>query len=267
MTLPWSSSTYKQISVDRQSLLCHMPDSLQKSLVRAWEHHYEELYESEADGTVLLEEVLEEILHSFEGSNQTLNHIRYVWMALILACTVKPTVKYYQPNNPEPEEAINRLTDWLLVNIREIFYDRSPLIRASIGKVNNTSVNVCNLYSEKKISNFQGLSEALGVYTSAIKTLEANCAVAALLDILDDCLEGYAIFPGSYGRRELFNWWLWDVVPSTWYLFPPDSIYSLDKLNNEQNRLSLNRLKEISGKMWDIILPVTQGKKNPLAAQ
>ncbi|NEP59109.1 MAG: hypothetical protein F6K31_19140 [Symploca sp. SIO2G7] len=238
-----------------------MPDSLQKSLVRAWEQYYEELYEPEADGTVLLEEVLEEILNSFESSNQALNHIRYVWMALILACVVEPTVKYYQPNNPVPEATVNRLTDWLLVNIMEVFYDRRYLSRSSTSEVNNASVNVRNLYSEKKIANFQVLSEALDIYTSAIKTLEENYAVKALLDILDDCLEGYAIFPGSYGRRELFNWWLLDVVPSTWYLFPPSSIYSLDELNNEQNMLGLNRLEEINGRMWNIILTATQGKR------
>ncbi|NET57601.1 MAG: hypothetical protein F6K47_16000 [Symploca sp. SIO2E6] len=258
MTLKWSSSINKKVPVDRQSLLSDMPDSLQRALVRAWEQHYEELYESEADGTVVLEEVLEEVLDSFEDSNQTLNQIRYVWMALILAYVVEPTVKYYQPNNPVPEEAVNHLTHWLLTTIREAFYDGRCLSRVSLSEVNNTSVNVRNLYSEKEISNFQVLSEALDVYASAIKTLEANYSVEGLLDILDDCLEGYAMFPGSDGRRELFNWWLLDVVPSTWYLLPPSSIYSLDELNNEQNIFCLNKLERISHIMLNS-LPVQEG--------
>ena len=259
MTLKWSSSIYKQITVERQILLLsHMPDSLQRALVRAWEQHYEDLYESEADGTVLLEEVLEAILDSFQSSNQTLSHIRQVWMALILACVVEPTVKYYQPNNPVPEETVTLLRDWLLKTLKKVLNHQISFSKTSESEVNNTSVNVCNLHSEKKISSFQVLSEALDVYASAIKALEANYSVEALLDILDDCLEGYAIFPGSYGRRELFNWWLLDIVPSSWYLLPPSSIYSLDESTDEQNLFCLKKLEDISSIIWDMILSVNQ---------
>ena len=258
MILKWSSSIYKQITVDRQSLLCYMPDSLLRALVMAWEKRYEELYESEADGTVLLEEVLEEILDSFQSSNQTLSHIRQVWMALILACVIEPTVKYYQPHNRVPEETVTLLTDWLLKTIREVLNHQICFSRASESKVNNTSVNICDVYSDKKISSFQALSEPLDVYASAIKVLEANYSVEALLDILDDCLEGYAIFPGSYGRRELFNWWLLDIVPSSWYLLPPSSIYSLDKLTDEQNMFCFEKLEKISSIIWNMILSVNQ---------
>jgi hypothetical protein len=51
-----------------------------------------------------------------------------------------------------------------------------------------------------------------------------------LLEILDDCLEGYAIFPGSQGRRDLFNWWLLEVVPATWCLQFPESIYRINSI-------------------------------------
>jgi hypothetical protein len=76
------------------------------------------------------------------------------------------------------------------------------------------------------------------------------------LDILDDCLEGYAIFPGSYGRRELFDWWLLEVVPASWYLFPPSSIYFINELANEKIIVcrQMEKLEKISSAMWSIIL-------------
>jgi hypothetical protein len=43
-------------------------------------------------------------------------------------------------------------------------------------------------------------------------------------------LEGYAIFPGSQHRRDLFNWWLLDVVPGIWCLKCPKKIYTIKGL-------------------------------------
>ncbi|MGJ5675630.1 MAG: hypothetical protein ACR9NN_18770 [Nostochopsis sp.] len=253
MTLTWSSSIYKQITQDRLSLLRNIPASLQKAMVMALNQHYEELYEAEADGTVLLEDTLGRILDSFQSSNQSLRHLRYVWMALTLAVVVEPTIKYYQPDSSIPEETTNQLTDWLLKTLAEMFDSKEPLNQAFDDVVCTTSVNINHLFSEKNISSFQVLSEALDVYVSAIKTLEPNHSLRALLDILDDCLEGYAIFPGSYGRRELFNWWLLDVVPSCWYLLPPTSIYSLNELVDDDSNLTLSRLEETSSLMWSLI--------------
>jgi hypothetical protein len=107
-----------------------------------------------------------------------------------------------------------------------------------------------------KVANFQIIFEALDVYMSAIKTLDYNQSLESLLDILENCLEGYAIFPGSHGRRELFDWWLLEVVPASWYLMPPSSIYSLEKLGTEKNKsfCQMNKLEEISSAMWKIIL-------------
>ncbi|MGL5034932.1 MAG: hypothetical protein ACRC6M_14145, partial [Microcystaceae cyanobacterium] len=51
-----------------------------------------------------------------------------------------------------------------------------------------------------------------------------------LLEILSDCFEGYAIFPGSENRRDLFNWWLLDVVPAVWKLETPQMLYTINGL-------------------------------------
>jgi hypothetical protein len=93
--------------------------------------------------------------------------------------------------------------------------------------------------------------------------LDYNQSLESLLDILENCLEGYAIFPGSHGRRELFDWWLLEVVPASWYLMPPSSIYSLDKLGTEKNKgfCQMNKLKEISSAMWKIILTASTSRQ------
>ncbi|AUX21077.1 uncharacterized protein SOCEGT47_015550 [Sorangium cellulosum] len=67
----------------------------------------------------------------------------------------------------------------------------------------------------------QALSEALGVVESAAHLLDRAQARAALSEILDSIFQGYAVFPGSEGRRALFDWWLDDVVPSAAALRAP----------------------------------------------
>ncbi|MEG3436466.1 hypothetical protein V0288_04985 [Pannus brasiliensis CCIBt3594] len=97
------------------------------------------------------------------------------------------------------------------------------------------------------------MSEALDVYQNAIKTIEPDRSLEALLEILEDCLEGYAIFPGSRGRRELFNWWLLDVVPASWYLRPPRSFYSVTDSPRDQEIFS-DRMQELQ-RISDTIRP------------
>ena len=260
MAFQWRNSIYKKLTLNRKSLLRHLPASLQKAMVAAWNQHYEELYESESDGTVLLEDALSRTLNSFQSSNQTLMQIRYVWMALTLAVVVEPTIKYYQPDHPIPEETINKLTNWLLKTLAVLFYPKEKFNPEFDNVLNDTSVDINHLSSDKKISSFQVLSEALDVYISAVNALEPSHSLQALLDILDDCLEGYAIFPGSYGRRELFNWWLLDIVPSCWYLLPPTSVYSLNELADDDSHQTLSQLEETSSLMWSLIEAAIQNQ-------
>ena len=259
MTLEWSSSTDK-----RSLLLCNVPDSLKGVLSKVWQQHYEELYEPEAEGTASLQEALDEILESFQAGNRILSHLRYVWMALILASVVEPTVEYYQPNNSMPEETISKIAFWLLETLKKMLDSKMQFAQVAREEEANAIVDAFRIFSEdKKISSFQVLYEALDVFSNAIKTLDYNQSLEALLNILDDCLEGYAIFPGSYGRRELFDWWLLEVVPASWYLFPPSSIYLINESANQKRIVcrQMEKLEKISSAMWSIILKSSQSRK------
>jgi hypothetical protein len=72
----------------------------------------------------------------------------------------------------------------------------------------------------------QAIAEAIDVVCNAARLTDRARAREAIADIVDDCLQGYAMFPGSAGRRRLFDWWLQVVVPATWALRHPDRFNS-----------------------------------------
>lgn len=217
--------------------------------------HYEELYEKESDGSILLEKALFDILNSFKSDNSLLTQLRYVWMALILVLLVEPTIKYYQPNNSIPERTIKRLMFWLLLNIAEVSKSKNKSNRYSKTDVDYfLSIDKTNFFVDREIPSLQILSEALDVYISAIKLLEPDYSLQTLLDILDNCLEGYAIIPGSGGRRQLFDWWLQDIVPSVWYLRPPTSVGLLNELTGNDYNFVFSRLNDISDLMRNYLV-------------
>ncbi|MBD2006106.1 MULTISPECIES: hypothetical protein [Cyanophyceae] len=214
--------------------------------------HYEELYEPEADGTTPLQNTLNEVLNSLRSSNQRLNHLRYLWMTLILTLVVEPTLEYYQPSNSLPKYIIDLITLWLRITTRNTLNN---------SKINITEFRIYELIreiseerdlsSDRKLTSFQTIDEALDVFKNAVRVIDYDQAVEAILEILDDCLEGYAIFPGSYGRRELFDWWLLDVVPASFYLLPPKCFYVVEGLENQED-IKLRQTKALDKVSFEI---------------
>jgi hypothetical protein len=244
-----------------EDLLGYIPQPLQSAIASAVENRYEELYESDSDGSVLLEDTLNEILQSFQDKHPAIGQLRYVWMALTFAIVVEPTVRYYQPDNTFPKETIDRLTNWLLITVAK----NSGFKLQSNGGNKNLESTISpedrSGASPQNIPNLQIILEALDVYDNAIKTIEPSQDYReALLNILDDCLEGYAIFPGSAGRRELLNWWLLEVVPSSWWLRPPKSLYS-PNISESVNNSDLARQLRISNLIWTLIMKTQRQEK------
>ncbi|MBW4510712.1 MAG: hypothetical protein KME64_29975 [Scytonematopsis contorta HA4267-MV1] len=243
---------------DEKSPFSHeILSSLQVKLSEVWKQGYEELYESDTERTNSLQIVLEEILVLLQDGDQIFGHIRYVWMAVILASSVKPTVDYYQPTNSIPEEVISQMALWLVETIKAAINPETAYVEIIGFKNINALSSISNLFSDiDNIAAFQVIYEALNIYSHAINTLDYNQSSKALVDILNDCLLGYAIFPGSHGRRELFDWWLLDVVPASWSLLPPSSIYVINELPNREEIISCQRetLEQISSGIWFILL-------------
>lgn len=231
------------------------PLSVLSVINKIYHEHYEELYEPK--GTYLLQDALNEVLNLFQSHEvEVLCRLRYVWMALILASVVQPTLNYYQPNNLLLEATINQVRDWLL-NTLSILFNPQKRING-IEKVIHKEEQ--SLSGNSDLANYQILIEALNVFKNTIKMTNESQPLELLLDILDDCLEGYAIFPGSEGRRELFDWWLLKVVPASWFLVSPDSLYSTNKNINLAKQK--DKLEEISDQMWNIMRPLQNSKTN-----
>lgn len=231
MVLRSSQSDQKLPSIEM------LPDSLKVLLDKIKQQHYEELYELEADGTTSLQDDLNEILQAFRISNQTLTHLRYVWMTLILLLVVEPTLEYYQQKDSSPKDIIIEISLWLIANTKKILNDEVKTIEFDDRELLKKDILVNYDVSQDTNKNpvsLQVLYEAQDVFKNAIRVLDYEQSVEAILEILDDCLEGYAIFPGSYGRRELFEWWLLEVVPASWFLLTPKSFYVVEDLPNKE---------------------------------
>ena len=199
------SISYPNFQISSSS---EIPESLRQLLYKAWQNHYEELYEESADGNITLEETLSELLDALGDRDNSLCHYRYVYMSQILALAVEPTIKAYLPDDQKTEQIFQLVINW------------SKNQELSIEETIN------QLFPQKSVGS-QAIDEALDVFKNLLQVLNPTKAKEALLEILDDCLEGYAIFPGSQGRRDLFNWWLLEVVPAAWCLKYPESIYTI----------------------------------------
>lgn len=210
-------------------------ESLRQLLNQVWQNHYEELYEEEASGNITLEETLLFILDALGDKDEKLCHSRYVCMALILALAVEPTVKAYLPDGQKTEQVFKLVINWFETQ-------KIP----DLEQINE-------LFPQLSLGN-QAIDEALDVFKNLLQALNPAQAKEALLEILDDCLEGYAIFPGSRGRRDLFNWWLLEVVPSTWCLQFPESIYTIKGVIpfNFQSTFSGNMCRRYGGDQKNI---------------
>ena len=73
----------------------------------------------------------------------------------------------------------------------------------------------------------QALDEALLVFAHLVRAKDRGPALPSLGNMLDLCLEGYAIIPGADGRRDLFNWVLLDAIPAAWSCRLPNFIYNM----------------------------------------
>jgi hypothetical protein len=182
-------------------------EELRALLEELWSHCYPDLYEEDCVAPYELVEAENRVLSACFSDDAGLGHRRLVRMALTFCSAVAATLETHAPGDRRTALVIARLEEWL----------RDP--------ASTTGEDLLPLFL-RITTPPQALHEALHVLYQSLKVLDRDSAVHALLEILDDCLEGYAIFPGSAGRRDLFNWWLIDVVPASWCLRAPGVIYT-----------------------------------------
>ncbi|MCT7958968.1 hypothetical protein NG795_27460 [Laspinema sp. D3] len=246
-----------QSSADKKlPLLNKIPDPLKTLINKIREDHYPELYEPEADETACLDDALNDILNIFQNQGKTLCHLRYVWLALILALVVEPTVEFYQPQNDFTKSTLELIERWIFSQIDSDLSSKQLHFELQLEIENWDGILSEPINPAKKggIANFQIISESKDVFKNAIRALDREQAKEATLEILRDCLAGYAISPGSSGRRDLFDWWLLEVVPASWYLLSPRALYVGEGVENPEDFQveRIKKLQEISSQVRSI---------------
>lgn len=203
-----------------------LPDGLQAVIERVSEGRYRELYENNPTSGFRLEEALAEVLKMLGECSQN-PRLSYFCLAMILGLAVRPTVRCYLPDE--------RFTKLFFQELFHVFLGQKKVrdFRDYYGSV---------------LGQYQALDEAILVLEGLLLIGDEVQAPSQLLDMSEICLEGYAIFPGSAGRRDLFDWWLLEAIPAACLQVFPSHIYTFKGLS--RRRESLKRLRSY---FWAVV--------------
>ena len=192
-------------------LSAKIPDSLRLVIERIQSYSYAELYEEKNIQGISLEDSLITVFDAIEKEKNSLDiSYCYFFMSIVMGIAVQPTIKSYLRRETITGNIFQYLfRDWIYSQ-----HNYQPNFNVSFQDYQNY------------LGQYQALDEAVDVFDNIPQVLE-SVKREAILNILDDCFQGYAIFPGSQGRRELFDWWLLDVVPSVFCGRLPKNIHTL----------------------------------------
>ena len=185
-------------------------EPLHELLQELWSYRYDELYDDKDDGRVTEElwKVCDRLITFFVTYDSDQSHRRLVYLGWALALASAPKITHIISKDTE-----------------------SPPVFATVRAfLEEQQLPPANWSATKPPvpTGSQALNEARYVIVELAQALDPDHASQALLDMLDDCLEGYAIVVGSRYRRDLFNWLLVEVVPAAWAGRLPGKIYASD---------------------------------------
>lgn len=147
-----------------------------------------------------------ELLHDPEDPGRT--HRRHVRLGLIMALATRFSISLYEGDNPKLPKVRDDIAQWL---------ESGSPIQGPVGldllPVQMTAEQV----RDEAVEVHRTLSEMPG---------DPQRSAELLWDILDLTLDGFAVFSGSQGKRDLFHWWLSQAVPAAYMERLPDHIYS-----------------------------------------
>ncbi|MEG3907982.1 hypothetical protein QT979_08975 [Microcoleus sp. w2-18bC1] len=184
-----------------------IPEQLQQTLHTVWDRKYRDLYERGGNSDV--EEAFVEVMTSFGMPNNQISHQRYVYMAYGIALAAKPTIKHYFPEEDKADRVQKIVFSWLKDGC-EIPETCADTLFPNINK----------------IGKYQATDEAYNIFYGLLQTLNTKTAYNAILDILYDAITGDAISGFAVAKRDMFNWWLIEVIPAAYCLKLPSTLYS-----------------------------------------
>ena len=227
--------TFILCEVEKSPLIlsAEIPDSLRLVIQRIQGYSYAELYEEKDIQGISLEDSLITVFDAIEKERNSLDiSYCYFFMAIVMGIAVQPTIKSYLPR----ETITGNTFQYLFQNWIYPQDNYQPNLNVSFRDYQNY------------LGQYQAFDEAVDVFENMLQALESVKTREAILNILDDCFQGYAIFPGSQGRRELFDWWLLDVVPSVFCGRLPKNIHTLKGVDK-----MTQHIKKIRNCFWSVI--------------
>ena len=227
--------TFILCEVEKSPLIlsAEIPDSLRLVIQRIQGYSYAELYEEKDIQGISLEDSLITVFDAIEKERNSLDiSYCYFFMAIVMGIAVQPTIKSYLPR----ETITGNTFQYLFQNWIYPQDNYQPNLNVSFRDYQNY------------LGQYQAFDEAVDVFENMLQALESVKTREAILNILDDCFQGYAIFPGSQGRRELFDWWLLDVVPSVFCGRLPKNIHTLKGVDK-----MTQHIKKIRNYFWSVI--------------
>ena len=227
--------TFILCEVEKSPLIlsAEIPDSLRLVIQRIQGYSYAELYEEKDIQGISLEDSLITVFDAIEKERNSLDiSYCYFFMAIVMGIAVQPTIKSYLPR----ETITGNIFQYLFQNWIYPQDNYQPNLNVSFQDYQNY------------LGQYQAFDEAVDVFENMLQALESVKTREAILNILDDCFQGYAIFPGSQGRRELFDWWLLDVVPSVFCGRLPKNIHTLKGVDK-----MTQHIKKIRNYFWSVI--------------
>ena len=214
-------------------LSAKIPDSLRLVIERIHGCSYAELYEEKNIQGISLENSLIKVFDAIEKERNSLDiSYCYFFMAIVMGIAVQPTIKSYLPR----ETITGNTFQYLFQNWIYPQDNYQPNLNVSFRDYQNY------------LGQYQAFDEAVDVFENMLQALESVKTREAILNILDDCFQGYAIFPGSQGRRELFDWWLLDVVPSVFCGRLPKNIHTLKGVDKMTKHIT-----KIRNCIWKVV--------------
>ena len=183
-----------------------IPKELEERLKLAWNTYYDDF--NEGCGDVLDE--CTDVLYYFSDEVKwySVEHKRYVYMALAFVYASIPVIKRLRPEDDRPEKVLEIVDIWLKTESPKIEEWADKLFPEISTRVGGSFLDECynNLYNLLKILT------------------APNFASYFISDIIYDAFTGEWAGGNLEGKRDIFNWWLINVIPAAYHLQLPLTI-------------------------------------------
>jgi hypothetical protein len=193
--------------------LCTLLEQLSKN-------KYADLYEREANVTEI-EPLFYTILEAIgDPTKDETTHLRYIYIAYtFMLSTHGDTRKFYR--NREDNEGSPLLKD-KFNTVKSILKDYIEGERPT--NIEETTNSLFPYINETGFS--MEYDEVSNVLYNSLLTLDPNEATEAVVNILYDSLTGDAISGFGKALRPMFNWFITEVIPSSYYFSLPYILFS-----------------------------------------